>query len=108
VDVVLEASGAGEGFRVGMRLVRAGGTVVACGYQPGRDLAVDSMKLALSEISLIGSRSGTVADARAALAAVEAGQIRPLIADTGSLDDAPAFLERLRSAGAPGRLVVEF
>lgn len=105
-DVVLEASGAPAGFRVGMDLVRPGGTVVVCGYKPGSDLPADSMRVALSEITVVGSRSGSVTDARDALRAVEEGRISPLIADTGVLADVPAFLERTRQGGVLGRMVV--
>lgn len=105
-DVALESSGSVEGFNTAVAAVRAGGTVVSPGYKPGAQVAVDSMRLALSELRIVGSRSGTLDDARAALQAVERGEIEPLISDTGTLDDAPRFVQQLREGGAVGRLVV--
>jgi D-arabinose 1-dehydrogenase-like Zn-dependent alcohol dehydrogenase len=105
-DVALESSGSLDGFSTAVRGIRAGGTVVCNGYKPGADVAVDSMRLALAELKIVGSRGGTLADARGALAAVERGEIDPLISGTGTLADAPRFLRQLRETGALGRLVV--
>jgi propanol-preferring alcohol dehydrogenase len=107
VDVAMEASGVAAGFAAAGRAVRTGGTLVCCGYRPGADFPVDSTRLALGELTVLGSRGGTVRDARDALAAVERGELRPLIAGSGQLDQAPEFIDRLGSTGAVGRLVVE-
>lgn len=106
VDIALEASGAPAGFHVAADMVRPGGTIVTCGYRPGAELAFDSMRLAMAEITIRGSRGGSLADARAALAAVERKEIQPLIAGAGTLDDAPDFFAQLASGDAAGRLIV--
>ncbi|OLT23150.1 hypothetical protein BJF78_07245 [Pseudonocardia sp. CNS-139] len=86
--------------------MRPGGTVVTCGYRPGSDVCTDSMRLAMEELTVRGSRGGTRADATAALRAVERGEIQPLIAATGGLDDVPEFFAQLAAGDATGRLVV--
>ena len=86
-DIGLEASGRREGLEALVACVRPGGRIVCCGYAPGSAWELDSMRVVLSELALIGSRASSREDARAALAAVEAGEIVPEIAATYELDD---------------------
>lgn len=106
VTAALEMSGSPDGFNSALAATRDGGTVVCCGYRPGTDLTVDWTRLTLAEMVLMGSRGGTIDDAREAVAAVERGEIRPLIAKTGSLADAPTFFDELAAGEGLGRLVV--
>jgi 2-desacetyl-2-hydroxyethyl bacteriochlorophyllide A dehydrogenase len=106
-DIGLEASGRREGLDALVACVRPGGRIVCCGYAPGSAWELDSMRVVLSELALIGSRASSREDARAALAAVEAGEIVPEIAATYALDDVNAALERQRAGGVGGRLVIE-
>ncbi|MFC5947458.1 alcohol dehydrogenase catalytic domain-containing protein [Pseudonocardia lutea] len=105
-DVVMESSGAPAGFRLATEVVRPGGTVVTCGYKPGSDASSDSMRLAMDELTIRGSKGGTRADADGALALIAEGKVAPLIARTGGLDDVPAFVQDLRAGEQVGRLVV--
>jgi 2-desacetyl-2-hydroxyethyl bacteriochlorophyllide A dehydrogenase len=107
-DLALEASGAPEGFRLAVDALRPAGRVVACGYRPGADYSYDSTRAVLNEISILGSRLGSRADAVEALAAVERGAVVPLVADTGRLDDVNTLLGRLAAGEALGRFVVTF
>lgn len=105
-DLVLEASGVPEGLRTATEVVRTGGVVVMCGYRPGSDVAADSMRLTMEEITIRGSKGGNRRDADSAMAAVANGAIRPLIAQVGLLNDAPAFLVALRSGEHIGRMII--
>ena len=107
IDVALESSGQADGFRSACELVRPAGRIVCCGYQPSRDYAVDSTRLALAELMILGSRGGSIDDARDALAAVGAGQLKPLLVGHGTLADVNDMLEQLRSGAAVGRLAVD-
>jgi D-arabinose 1-dehydrogenase-like Zn-dependent alcohol dehydrogenase len=78
-DVGFEASGALAGFRAAAASLRPGGRLVCCGYAPGVDYGLDSSRLALEEITVMGSRAGTHDDARAAIRALEEGKVKPHI-----------------------------
>ena len=91
VDVALETSGARAGFDTAAAALRPGGRVVCCGYYPGTS-GLDSARLVLKEIDVMGSVSASLPLARDALRAVEAEQVKP--ADHG---DRPA---RCRQRGA--------
>ncbi|MER5494065.1 alcohol dehydrogenase catalytic domain-containing protein [Streptomyces sp. NPDC002490] len=106
VDLALEASGSPQGFATAAAWLRPGGTLVCCGYKPGHDFGLDSTTLALGEINVVGSRGGSLSDSRDALAAVERGDINPIIAGTGTLDDVGTFIRRLSEGDVVGRLVV--
>jgi D-arabinose 1-dehydrogenase-like Zn-dependent alcohol dehydrogenase len=106
-DIGLEASGRREGFAALVDCVRPGGRVVCCGYAPGTAWEIESMRLVLSELAVIGSRAGSREDARAALSAVDSGTIVPEIAATLALEDVNDALARQRAGGVGGRLVIE-
>ncbi|MEA2293865.1 MAG: hypothetical protein QOE86_1504 [Solirubrobacteraceae bacterium] len=106
VDVAFEASGHPAGFRQGADALRPGGLIVSAGYRPGADYALDSIRLAIEQLRVEGTRGGTVEHARGALAAVERGDVKPLIDEVGTLDDANALLDRLRAGDVTGRVVV--
>jgi D-arabinose 1-dehydrogenase-like Zn-dependent alcohol dehydrogenase len=106
VDLALEASGRDAGFRTAAALVAPAGRIVCNGYHPGRDYALDSTRLVLDEIAVIGSRAATLAESAAALAAVEDGRVRPRIAETLPLESVGEALRRLEAGAVDGRLVV--
>gem|GEM_PF-6334455 len=60
----------------------------------------------LNEITLLGSRNGSRADARAALDAVGRGLVKPLVMEHVSLDEVNSGLELLRTGAVLGRIVV--
>lgn len=105
-DVGLEASGVAAGFEVAAAALRSGGRLVCCGYTPGVEYGLDSGRLVLEEITILGSRAGTREDARAALRAVEAGKVKPHIMLRLPLSDANQGLELLRAREVLGRVVV--
>jgi D-arabinose 1-dehydrogenase-like Zn-dependent alcohol dehydrogenase len=105
-DVAFEASGTREGFEVAAAVLRMGGRLVCCGYRPGQEYGLDSARLVLGEITVLGSRNGSRNDARAALAAVAEGRVRPQVTERLPLEAAERALERLREGGVRGRVVV--
>jgi D-arabinose 1-dehydrogenase-like Zn-dependent alcohol dehydrogenase len=107
VDLALEASGAVDGLRSAARAVHPGGRVVCCGYRAGQSLGIDSPTLVLGELTLLGSRSATVEQARAALDAVEHGTVRPFIDRRVPLDEVNSALDLLGGGGVRGRIIVE-
>jgi 2-desacetyl-2-hydroxyethyl bacteriochlorophyllide A dehydrogenase len=106
VDLAFDGSGVPAGFEAALATVAPGGRVVCCGYRPGLDYGVDSGRLVLEEITLLGSRAGGRADARAALAAVEERRIAPPVMKTLPLEQVNEALDVLRSGSALGRLVI--
>jgi D-arabinose 1-dehydrogenase-like Zn-dependent alcohol dehydrogenase len=106
VDVALETSGARAGFDTAAAALRAGGRVVCCGYYPGAEYGLDSARLVLNEIDVIGSVSASLSLARDALAAVEAGDVKPPIMEVVPLDAVNDALDTLRRGGVLGRMVI--
>lgn len=100
-DVVIEASGAPEGFALARRAVRPRGTLVLKSTYAGR-LEVDASALVVDEVTVVGSRCGPFAPA---LRLLERGFVdpRPLIEARYGLDRG---LEAFERAGRPGGLKV--
>jgi D-arabinose 1-dehydrogenase-like Zn-dependent alcohol dehydrogenase len=105
-DLALETSGRRAGFQTAAASLRAGGRVVCNGYQPGVEYGMDSARLVLEEITILGSRVGTLDDARDALAAVESGAVVPQIMRTAPLSDINEALDALAAGRVDGRIVI--
>jgi D-arabinose 1-dehydrogenase-like Zn-dependent alcohol dehydrogenase len=106
VDMALEMSGARAGFELAAASLRGGGRVVCCGYAPGVEYGMDSVRLVLDNIAILGSRNLTLEDSKSALAALARGDVTPQIADRITLDGVNDALDKLRAGRAGGRIVV--
>lgn len=107
VDAALEASGTRAGFELAVASVRPGGRVACCGYHPAVELSVASAHLVMRELTVLGCRAGTSADAAAALDAVQAGRIHPVVDRRLPLARANDAIGLLGAGEAVGRIVVE-
>jgi D-arabinose 1-dehydrogenase-like Zn-dependent alcohol dehydrogenase len=105
-DLGLEASGTRAGFEAAAECLRPGGRLVCCGYRPGVEYGLDSGRLVLEEITVLGSRAGSRDDARAALGALEDGTVKPYIMEQLDLSDANRALDLLREGKVLGRVVI--
>ncbi len=105
-DLVLDTSGSPAGFETGVAALRPGGRLVGCGYQPGVKFSFESMRLPLDELTILGSRVGSVGDAADALDAVARGVVVPTVSETIGLEDVNEGLRRLRAGEVVGRLTV--
>jgi D-arabinose 1-dehydrogenase-like Zn-dependent alcohol dehydrogenase len=106
-DLGVEASGVRAGFDALSASVRAGGRLVCVGYRPGVEYGLDSHQLVRRELTLLGSRNGAREDARQALAAVEAGSVKPAIAARFPLAEVNLAYRALGDGQLPGRVLVE-
>ena len=106
-DVVLEASGFRQGLDSAAACVTPGGRLVCCGWRPDVEYGLQSRQLVLKEVSVLGSRAGNRSDARAALRALERGDITPIAMESVSLEDINQALARLKNGDVTGRFVVE-
>jgi D-arabinose 1-dehydrogenase-like Zn-dependent alcohol dehydrogenase len=102
-DLAFEVSGTRAGFDAAAGTLGEGGRLVCCGYYPGTEFGLDSIRLVGRELSVLGSRGSSRSDATAA---VERGEIRPPIDSVRDLEHAPDAFARLRSGAAVGRVLI--
>lgn len=67
---------------------------------------MDSVRLVLENIRILGSRNLTLEDSRAALEALAAGAVTPQISRRVGFDQVNEALDLLRQGRAGGRIVV--
>jgi D-arabinose 1-dehydrogenase-like Zn-dependent alcohol dehydrogenase len=105
VDVALELVGAPTANGA-LRSLRTGGRLVLVGNVTGDRLELNPGFVILHEVSLLGSRSASRAELAEVLAMVEAGALRPIVAERLPLEAARAAQERLAGKGVVGRLIL--
>ncbi len=104
-DIVVDCTGSPDGLELAMQLVRPRGTIVLKTMTAAADTpapAIDLAPIVMKEISVLGSRSGPVAEAVSMLARGEIDVVS-LISRRMTLNDGPAVLQK---AGRPGVITV--
>ncbi|MGH9801962.1 MAG: MDR/zinc-dependent alcohol dehydrogenase-like family protein [Blastocatellia bacterium] len=101
-DFVVEASGSASGLQTALDLVKARGSVILKSTFHGGAVPVDTTRIVVDEITLIGSRCGRF---EKALKLLEAGKVdvEPLIAEVYQLEDA---VKAMTEAAKPGTLKI--
>jgi D-arabinose 1-dehydrogenase-like Zn-dependent alcohol dehydrogenase len=105
-DLVLETSGRRAGFDAAVAAAGPAGRIVCNGYQPGTEYGLDSGRLVLEEIAVMGSRVASRGQARDALEAVEDGRVKPKIMNSLPLSRLKEAISLLRAGEVEGRLVL--
>ncbi|MBN2797511.1 MAG: zinc-binding dehydrogenase [Deltaproteobacteria bacterium] len=101
VDIVVEHVGAAT-WEASVRAAKWGGTVVTCGATSGHQVSLDLRGLFFKQLSLLGSTMGSMGEMRAAWAAVQRGQLRPVldrVLPMSALGEAHALLENRAVSG---------
>lgn len=108
-DLVVDCVGTGEATRQAIALVRKGGRIVQVGYttDAGHYPTFPTDKLALLEVSIIGSRYITRPELARAIDLVARGIVRPVISEVMDLSEANTALDRVRADAAVGRIVLK-
>lgn len=100
-DYVVEASGAASGLDLALKLVRPRGTIILKSTFHGA-VQLDTSRIVVDEISIVGSRCGRFESALALLAE-DFFDLEPLIAGTYDLTQG---IEAMNDARQPGKLKV--
>ena len=96
-DVVIEASGSASGLQLALDLARPRGTVVLKSTIHGK-VELDTARVIVNEIKLVGSRCGRFADALELLAHQRVN-VESLIADEFPLTDGVAAMNKAQQSG---------
>lgn len=107
VDLVIDPVG-GEGFSQSLSAVRHGGTIALIGFLEGGNVGLDLLPVIFKEIRIQGSNGGSVADLAAAMAAIDAAGIRPVMDQVFSSNDLAGALAHMMSGQHFGKIAVRF
>lgn len=108
-DLVVDCVGTMDAGAQAVELVRKGGRIVQVGYTTDERHypLMPTDRIALAEISVIGSRYITRPELTRAIALVARGLVRPIISDVLDLSQANEAIERVRADRAVGRIVLK-
>jgi alcohol dehydrogenase len=107
MDVVVDAVGQPPTLEAANRLVRAGGRIVAVGYNPTTNLTLPTPRVVLDELEVVGSRFAHRTDLERAIALVASGEVKPIVGLVRGLDDVNEAFSTLVSGELVGRAVLD-
>ena len=106
VDAVMETVGRAT-WEHSLRSLRPGGRVVISGATSGPNPPADLARVFFLQLSVIGSTMGTRDELQSLIDLCVSSGLRPPIAGTYSLADAPAAFARLAAGDVVGKLIIE-
>jgi 2-desacetyl-2-hydroxyethyl bacteriochlorophyllide A dehydrogenase len=105
-DVVVDTVGREATMAQAVALARPGGRIVAVGYATGVSFALDSPRVVLEEISVVGSRYARRDEMERAIRLVADGEVEIVVDQVVALEQAEAAFAALEAGGAVGRIVI--
>jgi NADPH:quinone reductase-like Zn-dependent oxidoreductase len=106
VDLVLETAGA-QTFARSLRAVRHGGTVFTIGFLSGVSTRLELMQIITKSLRVVGNNTGSAVDLTAAVAAIRAARIEPVVDHIYELNTLPrAYAALAEGRGHFGKLAV--
>ena len=106
-DVVVDTVAHGETVAMANRLVRRGGRIVVVGYGPRSVVGVDTSRLVLDEIDVVGSRYAHLDDLERAVALVADDRVRTIVGLVAPLDRVNEVFAALEAGEVVGRAVLD-
>lgn len=104
-DVIVETGGAGT-FAQSISAIRPNGTILAIGVLTGHELSVNAYELLQKQIVIRGISTGSVADLKQTVVALERNAIHPIIDSVFDRENVGAAIGRLISGQAFGKIVI--
>ncbi|SMH61556.1 zinc-dependent alcohol dehydrogenase family protein [Azospirillum agricola] len=104
-DLVVETGGA-KTFARSLNAAAAEGTVFVIGFLSGGDLEASLFPIILKMLRVIGSNTGSVADLREAVRAIDATGLRPVVDRVHDFADATGAYETLSRGGHFGKIAI--
>jgi NADPH:quinone reductase-like Zn-dependent oxidoreductase len=93
-------------FMDALKCLRPSGRLVTCGSTSGPKLELDMRYVFSRQLQILGSRTGSIAEMRAAWRLVEEGKVKPVVDAVFPLEQAAAAHRRLESRGQFGKVVL--
>jgi len=105
VDAVIETVGEPT-WDISVRAVRPGGSIVVAGATAGGDPPARLARIFWTQLNILGSTMGTLAELRRLVALAGWGAVEPLVDDVIPLADAERAVRRLAAGEQRGKLVL--
>jgi alcohol dehydrogenase len=105
-DVVVDTVGRPATLQAAATLVRPGGRIVVVGYAVGQPIELDSARLVLEEVEVVGSRYARRSEMEQAIRLVADGRVKMVVDRVLDLKDADEAFAALEAGDVVGRLVV--
>ena len=106
--VVLDCAGTPDAVESSLALLalRQGTRLVQVGYSKTSRIDLPVAKVVLDELQVMGCRAAALADLADALGAVGRGEVRPILGEERSLEEAQTAIDALAAGSAAGRQVL--
>lgn len=105
VDVAFDFAGDSGEIPQLIRSIKRGGKLVLIGYS-AKDFSAPYQSIALDALQIIGHRSYTLQDLRAAVDLTSSGKVKPIVDSTFTLEEANEALEIVKKGQVIGRAII--
>jgi alcohol dehydrogenase len=105
-DVVVDTVGRPATLQTAASLLRPGGRIVVVGYAVGQAIELDSARLVLEEVEVVGSRYARRSEIEQAIRLVAEGRVQMIVDRVLELDQADEAFAALEAGEVVGRLVL--
>ena len=106
-DVVIDTVGHHETLAMADRLVRRAGRIVVVGYASGSIVGIETPRLVLDEIDVLGSRYAHLDDLERAVTLVAEGQVHSIVGLVRPLNEVNEVFAALEAGHVVGRAVLD-
>lgn len=107
VDKILEFVSRIETVEEDIKALRKGGKLVLVAYSDSVPLQINSLRVVLNELDIIGTRAGTKEDIEKCLELIVRGKLKPVIAKTFPLEEVNQAMSILKEGKLSGRITLK-
>ena len=106
-DKILEFVSRKETVEEDIKSLRKGGKLVLVAYSDSVPLQINSLKVVLNELEILGTRAGTKEDIEKCVELIVEGKLKPVISKTFSLEEINQAMSILKEGKLSGRITLK-
>jgi len=106
-DKILEFVSRKETVEEDIKVLRKGGKLVLVAYSNLVPLQINSLKVVLNELEILGTRAGTKEDIEKCVELIVEGKLKPVISKTFSLEEINQAMSILKEGKLSGRITLK-
>jgi len=106
-DKILEFVSRKETVEEDIKILRKGGKLVLVAYSDSVPLQINSLKVVLNELEILGTRAGTKEEIEKCVELIVEGKLKPVISKTYPIEEINQAMSVLKEGKLSGRITLK-